>query len=218
LRCQDEVFKVHRAIVCFRSAVLVAAIKRNFKEGQTKEIDLSANDPEAVESMIEYLYPDDYHNPEIDTLAATTVEQTLGEGASATAKSITSTSNPFLFNVKVYILADQYNVPGLKSLAKAKHEQISVTHWNSTLFCVAAGLLWPNTVESDRQLRDSFIRVAEANIEEMVSTKEWAEVANKWSDLSFAVLESVVEKYVKGVRETMTSKQAKKPFRRQLLI
>lgn len=90
---------------CFRGGG--AADPEPGQEGQTKEIDLSANDPEAVESMIEYLYSDDYHNPEINALAAAAVEQTLGEGASATAKSITSTSDPFLFNVKVYILADR---------------------------------------------------------------------------------------------------------------
>lgn len=58
--CGSQRYAVHRAIVCSRSGFFDGACSSPFREAETGIIDLSEDDPEAVEHMVNYFYHLDY--------------------------------------------------------------------------------------------------------------------------------------------------------------
>lgn len=60
--CGMKRYAVHRAIVCSRSGFFDGACSSPFREAETGIIDLSEDDPEAVEHMVNYFYHLDYLN------------------------------------------------------------------------------------------------------------------------------------------------------------
>lgn len=61
--CGRKSWAVHRALVCSRSGFFDGACSGKFKEAQTGVIDLSEDDAEIVEHMIDYFYKLDYLVP-----------------------------------------------------------------------------------------------------------------------------------------------------------
>jgi len=62
LVCNTKRYSVHRAIICSRSDFFEGACRNPFRESETGVIDLSEDDPEAVEHMVNYFYHLDYLN------------------------------------------------------------------------------------------------------------------------------------------------------------
>ncbi|KAF2431542.1 hypothetical protein EJ08DRAFT_669916 [Tothia fuscella] len=58
--CGQKEYQVHRAIICSRSGFFDGACSNPFREAETGIIDLSEDDPEAVDLMINYFYHLDY--------------------------------------------------------------------------------------------------------------------------------------------------------------
>ncbi|PVI05414.1 hypothetical protein DM02DRAFT_686347 [Periconia macrospinosa] len=57
--CRDDIYKVHKAIICPRSRFFHAAVGFG-KEAAESRIDLSHDDPEVIKLMIQYFYELDY--------------------------------------------------------------------------------------------------------------------------------------------------------------
>lgn len=60
--CHGKRYPVHRALLASRSAFFDGACRHPFQEAETGVIDLSEDDPEAVEHMVHYFYHLDYLN------------------------------------------------------------------------------------------------------------------------------------------------------------
>lgn len=60
--CGTKRYSVHRALLASRSTFFDGACRNSFLESQTGVIDLSEDDPEAVEHMVHYFYHLDYLN------------------------------------------------------------------------------------------------------------------------------------------------------------
>ncbi|KAF2868100.1 hypothetical protein BDV95DRAFT_157794 [Massariosphaeria phaeospora] len=58
--CGAKSYSVHRALICSRSEFFEGACRNPFRESETGVIDLTEDDPEAVEHMVSYLYHLDY--------------------------------------------------------------------------------------------------------------------------------------------------------------
>ncbi|MCJ1450412.1 hypothetical protein MMC28_000743 [Mycoblastus sanguinarius] len=145
VHCGPEEFKIHRAIVCPRSNFFDKLCSGGFKvrwsksdaravgyllmrlsqEAETNEIGLEEDDPPTVRRMLTYLYTLDYDDDGepaslkqyilngSDSLKTTTVPE---GGAQRHAK--------LMNNVAVYAIAEKYDIPELKELAKTKFTEI----------------------------------------------------------------------------------------------
>ncbi|KAI9781527.1 MAG: hypothetical protein M1839_005942 [Geoglossum umbratile] len=145
ITCGNEVFKVHRAVVCPRSKFFAAACDGKFKEGITSEIELPDDDPETVQRMLSFLYTCDYNDElhinapdKLHTIAP--VEDTMIISTGEDTMSITSTDSqskqqtpffhgdwplndaPLFSAIHVYAIADKYDIPDLKKFAKRRFE------------------------------------------------------------------------------------------------
>ncbi|KAF2251310.1 hypothetical protein BU26DRAFT_280646 [Trematosphaeria pertusa] len=58
--CGDKRYSVHRALLASRSTFFDGACRNPFRESETGVIDLTEDDPEAVEHMVHYFYHLDY--------------------------------------------------------------------------------------------------------------------------------------------------------------
>ncbi|KAF2104551.1 hypothetical protein NA57DRAFT_51371 [Rhizodiscina lignyota] len=63
IKCGARKFAVHRALICSRSGFFDGACSNAFREAQSGIIDLSEDDEEAVEHMVNYFYHLDYLSP-----------------------------------------------------------------------------------------------------------------------------------------------------------
>jgi hypothetical protein len=71
---------------------------------------------------------------------------------------------PLLDHCKVYVLAEKYDVPELKNLAKSKYEKSISNDWDNDWddddFIQSLRLMYDETPKSDRQMKDVAIPVA----------------------------------------------------------
>ncbi|KAE9965065.1 hypothetical protein EG328_009982 [Venturia inaequalis] len=105
ITCQGREFKVHKAIVCSQSAVLLGAFKPGgFKEKEsiTGVIDLPDDEPATVEAMINFLYKFEITTP-------------------------TNTAEAMPLLTSLFTLADKYDVVPLKHIIRQKFEKLCMT-------------------------------------------------------------------------------------------
>ncbi|KAJ9306773.1 hypothetical protein DTO217A2_3760 [Paecilomyces variotii] len=93
---KDQEFKVHKLIVCSQSGFFARLFKQNWKEAEENVVRLNEDDPRAVEAMVHFMYGFNYNN----------------------SGSEHGRVSPMLLNVKVYQVADKYDIPKLKAQAK----------------------------------------------------------------------------------------------------
>ncbi|MCJ1251050.1 hypothetical protein MMC30_008281 [Trapelia coarctata] len=156
--------------------------------------------------MIDYLYKLDYDDHRFapiiskidfnsDPPAKVSSKATFNFGNKTDAdqdqpKRVNSLS--LLINAKVYIIADKYEVQALKDLAIAKYVHVLPETWNSSAFTESADLVYNNTVETDRMLRDAIVQGASKNIKALLDRGEFVDLLKSQSDLAVEVLRVVV--------------------------
>jgi hypothetical protein len=146
------------------------------KEGQESRIkltsttdegaadDVSADDEDAVELMVTYLYLHDYDAPRVKVS-----REEVNEGASTTPQSNTSAKPSALpldpsgdcnalMHSKIYGLASKYAIDTLKDLALQKFSEAVMYAWNNENFVRAVEFVYGNTPDEDRGLRDIVTR------------------------------------------------------------
>ncbi|KAB8294955.1 hypothetical protein EYC80_006908 [Monilinia laxa] len=99
-----------------------------------------------------------------------------------------STPSSLLFNAKVYIIADKYMIPALKDLANEKCLRGVEAHWNTPEFSKVAELLWENTAESDKMLRDAVLTAAAAHSDGLLDRGEFVEFMSGHGDFAVEVM------------------------------
>lgn len=85
-------------------------------------------------------------------------------------------ASPTVFNVRVYSIADKYDVPGLKSYAKRKFEKAVETCWDMDDFPHAITEIYSSTPAPDRGLRDLVIEVACKHIDALLEKQVFQDV------------------------------------------
>ncbi|KAH7111835.1 hypothetical protein B0J11DRAFT_598511 [Dendryphion nanum] len=58
--CGQDIYKVHKAIICSRAVFFANAIKFPGKESEEKTVDLPGDEPEIIKLLMQYLYEGEY--------------------------------------------------------------------------------------------------------------------------------------------------------------
>lgn len=162
IKCGCREFKVHKAVISFRSPFFEAACSDNFREGKEGVINLptadelestggtEGDDPDTIARMIEFFY----------------------EARYATDK------DPLVIHAKVFAAATKFQVPSLKALSMFNFitKLTAIKHGNSehtTDIAQAIKIAHSTTPEEVTELRDALADVLVKNGElsgSMVST------------------------------------------------
>jgi len=171
INCKGKVFHVHRNIVCLQSKSLAACVDGAWLEGINGEIKLVDDEPEIVDRMIKFMYEEDYC-----------------DGSNTTEDGDQGAAKPLVLSTKLYIIADKYDVPALKELAKRKYETAVSHRWDLTSFITSLELMYNHTPESDRLLKDVAIRAGTDHLIKLVNRSEFACLCKKNGEVGLDLL------------------------------
>ncbi|KAF4633274.1 hypothetical protein G7Y89_g4845 [Cudoniella acicularis] len=186
--CGEKVFKVHRAIVCPQSKPLAAFVDGEFLEATTGVINLKeAGDapekPEIFELLIKYFYTADY-----EYLPETPAKKARVSSASGSS----STATPeLLIHTKVYIMSEKYDVAPLKLLATEKYIRALETEGLTSAFSASLKLMFDETSEKDRRLKDVALKHAGMNLKKLVDMREFFGVCVNNAEISAELLRAI---------------------------
>ena len=145
-----------------------------FKESSTAELPLEHDDPVAVECMIKFLYSGDYSN------GATDVKTCL------------------MSHVRVYALAEKYDIEGLKRLAAVNVDEIADGHMCEDFPAIVAAV-FETTPSSDHGLRDVVSRICANHIDEVLASETWKETLATNGEIGLAIFKLARQKSVAEV-------------------
>ncbi|KAI6259283.1 hypothetical protein MCOR31_010222 [Pyricularia oryzae] len=161
------------------SDMTIASATRNYPvhraiEGFEGVITLHDNEPLVIDMMIQYLYLLDYkpaHDPSFQL-----------------AESKQNASAPdLLLHTKVYAIADNYAIAGLKALAVVKFKSSAGEAWNIKDFLDAAIEAYSSTVETDRDMRNAVVQMF-ARRKELLELDEVKNLVRKLDQLAYDLL------------------------------
>ncbi|KAF2488505.1 hypothetical protein BU16DRAFT_228555 [Lophium mytilinum] len=132
IRCNETRYAVHRIVLCSQVKFFENACNGEFEEAKDRIVDLSHEDPTAVQSMIQFAYTGDY---------------SLDDG----------TENEMLQHVAVYAFSSEYDFSSLGDLAKEKSKVILEVHWSAPWIPEIVLEIYDSTHSSERGLRDLFV-------------------------------------------------------------
>jgi hypothetical protein len=138
-----------------------------------------------VQKFLEFLYKGDYSDKE--------------SGIKEEASSAGRIDGSLLLDVKLYIMGDKYDVQRLKSLAKAKYETAVATEWNiDSSFSASLKLLYEETLDSDRFLKDIAMKTASDHAKELTDRGEFVSLCKENGEIAFDILKAWLNRATKA--------------------
>ncbi|KAI9784353.1 MAG: hypothetical protein M1839_002414 [Geoglossum umbratile] len=214
--CGNREFNVHRSIVCPRSRFFAAACDGKFLEGKTGKIILAGDDVETVKRMISYLYTLDYEDEErydakpVGDLVDLPIADKVVGAKSATAKErprSTEGCRPALFSsVRVYAIAEKYDIPALKTLAKERFSEWAKSNWSHKDFPILVREVFESTPTSDRGLRDVASQLFAKHVKLLLQGNGDLDVIEDLGDLWLGVLRQVLEDKEEEMAKVLSGK------------
>ncbi|TVY58984.1 hypothetical protein LCER1_G001220 [Lachnellula cervina] len=192
IKCQEREFRVHKVIIGLHSEPLAAHFKPPFIES-AGVVDLPDDESEILANMVQFFYTGDFTTESIQALdtppskvnkstdvALQSDEVEAVEGGAGKEvredyemEETQIPSEPLITVVKVYIIADKYDVPALKKLATTKYKDLLQTAWDSESFSQSLELLFDQTMENDRMLKDVAIEFAGGKAQELMERQDF---------------------------------------------
>jgi hypothetical protein len=93
-------------------------------------------------------------------------------------------------NIALYVAGEKFDVAALKTLAKKKYESLLPTTWNSASFITSLSLLYAETPESDRVLKDVAVKVAASHVKELVKSNGFIELCKENGEIGADALKA----------------------------
>lgn len=134
------------------------------QEGKTGEVNLTEDEPEIIDRMLDYLYRLDYSD-----LPPPTPQMCEGR---------------LTVNACMYALGDKYEIWALKELAKQKSIKALEEDWSGESFLTALEIVWTTTPHSDRELRDCFLTAITTHRAELHNREGFMEAVRAVDELA----------------------------------
>ncbi|CZR56334.1 uncharacterized protein PAC_06222 [Phialocephala subalpina] len=176
IKCQGRIWKAHRNVVFLQSKPLAAHLSGAFKESETGEIDLPDDDPKTLDRLIQFLY-----------------KETFDDEPTFTGVLAANQDSRLITCTKVYILAEKYDIPASKELAKSKFEKAIATDWNDGSLAAILEMIYTELPEFDCGLKDVALKATSEHIEELVDRGEFADVCKQNGEIAFDVIKGCLE-------------------------
>ncbi|KAH8728537.1 BTB/POZ domain-containing protein [Phaeosphaeriaceae sp. PMI808] len=153
IKCGKREFRIHRLVLCAQSSYFTKVFTGDFKESNGC-LTLNDDDISAVEAMLEFMYSFDYDS-------------------SGRAEN---TCSPMVFNVKVYSIAEKYDIPALKAKAKQKFETAVETCWEMDDFPDAVKEVYHSIPDNNQELQEVVADIACRNIKQLLFKDKFCDV------------------------------------------
>ncbi|KAI4644423.1 hypothetical protein J4E93_006325 [Alternaria ventricosa] len=180
IKCGDDVYKVHKVIVCTQAGFFARAIKFGGKETQENVIDLPDDEPKVIVALVHYLYLGTYDGEFSGTPPEPEQPLVINLGARGS-------SSQLLNHSKMYAIADKYDVTGLRELASKNFTLACKIFWDDAAFATAVDHVFSSTLPTDTGLRSIIIETISNNMT-LVHKEEIQAMVGKHSDLAVGVL------------------------------
>ncbi|KAK3071139.1 hypothetical protein LTR53_009182 [Teratosphaeriaceae sp. CCFEE 6253] len=161
IRCGEDTYRLHKAIVCARSPVLDAACRKaRFREGSEGTIVLQvsstessdddntgADDPAAIRRMISYIYTGDY-----------TIDPRCEYACDTQSVGVHHEDRTLSQHAAVFGAAVKYQISGLRALAAARYADAIDRHGGDHSdedVAATIGIVHATTPPEVRELRDA---------------------------------------------------------------
>ncbi|KAH6977665.1 hypothetical protein EDB80DRAFT_593534, partial [Ilyonectria destructans] len=166
----ERTYAAHRVVVCFQSPVISKSCKHQDanrdKSGDcsthtpTNSFNFLDDDPLSVDCIVQFFYRSDYNiarsapgpNAEIGIIQKDEAPNSLSENNGANDSDL-------VLHVKVYALAEKYDIPVLKALSLGKFKAAALQHWRSPYLLDALRKAYTSTIEEDRGMRTAGVKI-----------------------------------------------------------
>ncbi|KAL6149966.1 hypothetical protein ACJQWK_02530 [Exserohilum turcicum] len=177
ITCAGKEFRIHKIVLSAQSKFFSNAFEGDWKESVERIIPLIDDDVSAVEAMLQFLYTFDYD----------------------AGGSVADAASPMVFNVKVYSIADKYDIPALKSVARQKFQESVETCWNMDDFPHAIAEVYNSTPPNDQGLRSLVVDVACEHITSLLQKQGFCDVLGETAGFASDLVQLQASKH--SVRE-----------------
>ena len=175
---------------------------------------MNEDDPQTLKRMLFYLYSLDYPDHDVPSMSAEcgAVERytppPLRHKDSTTIDEVTEMSTDLelsesappldprmMSNVLVYAVAEKYDIPDLKALAKRKFQDVAESKWPLDDFHAVAEAVFSTTPDGDMGLRQTILDVCEEHFQEILRDEESRAGFLSVQAIAAVVLNAAVRKF-----------------------
>ncbi|KAF2169001.1 hypothetical protein M409DRAFT_21012 [Zasmidium cellare ATCC 36951] len=246
IACCGSEFQVHKQVVSLHSEYFARVFKSQYKESSTNRIDLVEDPKAAVESMVQYFYKFDYATAHIETADSIDPDVVLNNltSSDATPCPDTQLSSDLQSHADIYTLADKYDIPGLKTLAKTKFESLACLLAASAAspsahlladFLKVIPFVYTHTAPNEEGLRSSIVkawRQAPEAISATLGDKRLRELVEKFPELGLDLVKGLLtqadvralarededrDEYEEDLRERRAAREARRNARAEAI-
>ncbi|RSL38682.1 hypothetical protein CEP54_016394, partial [Fusarium duplospermum] len=169
----EKNYQAHRAVVCLQSEVIskkcdfdtinTSWIKPNdfSKDGSTTlSFDFLDDDPRSVDCMVQYFYRSDYEVPRSTSSIDDEADVMYKEDADdSDADDAASDDSHLIIHVRVFALAEKYDIPPLKVLSLKKFKAAIQLYWKSKYLAEAAREAYTSTIADIQDMRKAVVDI-----------------------------------------------------------
>ncbi|PQE16203.1 btb poz domain-containing protein [Rutstroemia sp. NJR-2017a BVV2] len=183
----------------------------------TGEINLPDDHPTIFERLIKFFYTGDFDaTPSLEEVAAdesssgsdwkpSPSESSIGwvlksnfDVKEAASETVNGDLGRLTICTRVFVMAEKYDIPALKTLAKTKFEAAVSSDWNTSALSDSLRLMYDGLPDSDRLLKDVAIEAAAGHVKELFDRGEFVALCKENGDIAFDVLKASLSPKVKN--------------------
>lgn len=178
VKLKSEAFDVHKEILAKHCVFFDNAGNGPFKEASTGIIDLCDDDPDAMKAVLQFCYTGDY---------------TPGTAMHAKVRTFSLQPTIIFWHLKVYALAEKYNMKELKDKALLKFEDAAELELKSqsAFFPAIIGYVYDSTPPKDRGLRDLVINITKRNLNKFLEQPEFESMMEENGDFGKDLVKAI---------------------------